>query len=295
MSRGRWAWVAAGPELSEAEPGWCEFQNSPGTEFVSGNDKVGATSMARYPELKNKVVLVTGGGSGIGAAIVRAFASQDAHVAFIDVCEEPARSLLAELRADGSTVHFEQCDLTDIAAMRRSVDGVRRFFGPIEFLVNNAASDDRHQTEEVTEAIWDRCLAVNLKQQFFCAQAVLPDMKVAQRGAIVNLGSISWMRGVGGMAGYTAAKSAILGLTRSLARDFGVFGIRVNAVAPGWVMTQRQIDKWLTPEAEEDMLRQQCLKRILQPIDIARFVVFLTSEDAAACTSQQYVIDCGWV
>lgn len=255
----------------------------------------GVGNMAIYPDLKDKAVLVTGGGSGIGAAIVREFALQEARVAFIDVCEDPARSLVAELRAGGSRVHFECCDLTDIAAMRRSVEAVRSAVGPIGSLVNNAANDDRQPTEDVTEAMWDKSLAVNLKQQFFCAQAMLPDMKAAQKGTIVNLGSISWMRGIGGMAGYTAAKSAVLGLTRSLARDFGVFGIRVNTVAPGWVMTQRQIERWLTPEAEEEMLRQQCLKRKLQPIDIARFVVFLASDDAGACTGQQYIVDCGWV
>ena len=251
--------------------------------------------MASYPDLKDRVVLVTGGGSGIGAEIVRAFVSQGARVAFIDLDSEPAGSLVSELRAHGGQVHFERCDLTDIGAMRRSVDAVRDVFGPIDSLVNNAGNDERQPTDDVTETIWDKCLAVNIKQQFFCAQAVLPDMRAGQRGTIVNLGSISWMRGVGGMAAYTAAKSAVLGLTRSLARDFGGFGIRVNSVAPGWVMTQRQIEKWLTPEAEEEMLRQQCLKRKLQPIDIARFVVFLASDDAGACTNQQYIVDCGWV
>lgn len=251
--------------------------------------------MARYPDLKDKVVLITGGGSGIGAAIVRAFALQEAKVAFFDLFEEPAGCLVVELRAGGRRVHFEQCDVTDVDAMRRSVDAVRRALGPIELLVNNAGNDERQRTEDVTEEMWDECMAVNLKQQFFCAQAVLPDMRAAKRGAIVNLGSISWIRGVGGMAGYTAAKSAVLGLTRSLARDFGVLGVRVNAVAPGWVMTQRQVEKWLTPEAEEEMLRQQCLKRKLQPTDIARFVLFLCSDDAGACTSQQYIVDCGWV
>lgn len=250
--------------------------------------------MAIYPDLKNKAVLVTGGGSGIGAEIVRAFSAQQARVAFIDISPHPARELVDELDRAGARAHFELCDLTDIVALRTAIAACRAAIGPIDVLVNNAANDDRHCTEDVTEEVWDRSLSINLKQQFFCAQAVLADMKVGG-GAIINLGSISWLRGVGGMVGYTAAKSAVLGLTRSLARDFGSFGIRVNAVAPGWVMTRRQIDKWLTPEGEALLLQQQCLKRKLEPRDIAGVVVFLASEDAGACTNQQYVVDGGWV
>jgi len=161
-------------------------------------------------------------------------------------------------------------------------------------LCGNAANDERHATEAVTEAIWDAWIAVNLKHQFFCAQAVLSDMKAAGRGAIINLGSISWMTGIGGMVAYSASKSAVLGLTRSLARDFGVYGIRVNAVAPGWIITQHQLEKWFTPGAEAHAMAAQCLKRRLQPMEVAKFVAFLASEEASACTSQQYVVDGGW-
>ncbi len=250
--------------------------------------------MAIYPDLQGQVVLVTGGGSGIGEAIVRQFAAQGARVGFIDIAVEPSRALLGELESSGPTAHFEACDLTDIPALKRAIAAIRARLGPIAVLVNNAANDDRHATEEVTEAFWDERIAVNLKHQFFCAQAVLPDMKAAGRGAIINLGSISWMTGVGGMAGYTASKSGVLGLTRSLARDFGVYGIRVNAVAPGWIMTRRQIEKWFTPEAEAHAMAAQCLKRRLQPHEVAKFVVFLASEEASACTSQHYVVDGGW-
>lgn len=250
--------------------------------------------MAVYPDLEGQVVLVTGGGSGIGEAIVRQFAAQRARVAFIDIAAEPSRALVCELEASGMAAHFEACDLTDIAALRQSMAAIRARLGPIMVLVNNAANDERHATETVTEAIWDERIAVNLKHQFFCAQAVLPDMKAARRGAIINLGSISWMTGVGGMVGYTASKSAVLGLTRSLARDFGVHGIRVNAVAPGWIMTQRQLQKWFTPDAEAHAMAAQCLKRRLQPAEVAKFVVFLASEEASACTSQHYVVDGGW-
>jgi D-xylose 1-dehydrogenase len=250
---------------------------------------------AIYPDLQGKVVLVTGGGSGIGEAIVREFARQKAKVAFIDIAAEPSRAVAKALEQAGTPVHFELCDLTDVPALQRTIAAIRCRLGPIQVLVNNAAHDERHATQEVTEAVWDSRIAVNLKHQFFCAQAVLPDMKAAGAGAIVNLGSISWMNGQGGMVAYTACKSAVLGLTRSLARDYGPFGIRVNAVAPGWIMTQRQLDKWVTPEAEAEIMARQCLKRKLQPVEVAKFIVFLASDEASACTSQHYVVDGGWV
>jgi NAD(P)-dependent dehydrogenase (short-subunit alcohol dehydrogenase family) len=250
---------------------------------------------AIYPDLQGKVVLVTGGGSGIGEAIVREFARQKAKVAFIDIAAEPSRAVAKALEQAGTPVHFELCDLTDVPALQRTIAAISGRLGPIQVLVNNAAHDERHATQDVTEAMWDSRIAVNLKHQFFCAQAVLPDMKAAGAGAIVNLGSISWMNGQGGMVAYTACKSAVLGLTRSLARDYGPFGIRVNAVAPGWIMTQRQLDKWVTPEAEAEIMARQCLKRKLQPVEVAKFIVFLASDEASACTSQHYVVDGGWV
>ena len=250
---------------------------------------------AIYPDLEGKSVLVTGGGSGIGASIVHAFARQKAKVGFLDIAREPASRLVEELTATGATVYFEHCDLTDITALRSAIARIRANIGPVSVLVNNAAHDERHATETVTPEYWDDRIAVNLKHQFFAAQAVLPDMKEAREGAIINFGSVSWMIGQGGMAAYTASKSGILGLTRSLARDFGSFNIRVNAVAPGWIMTERQLEKWVTPEGEAEILKSQCLKRKLYPDDISRVVVFLASEEASACTNQQYVVDGGWV
>jgi NAD(P)-dependent dehydrogenase (short-subunit alcohol dehydrogenase family) len=250
---------------------------------------------AIYPDLENRSVLVTGGGSGIGEAIVRAFARQKAKVGFLDIKEEASKKLAGELQEGGASVRFEPCDVTDIAALRAGIQRLRHAHGPITILVNNAAHDERHNTEEVTEAYWDQRIAVNLKHQFFAAQAVLADMKQNGGGSIVNFGSTSWMVGQGGMAAYTASKSAVLGLTRSLARDYGPFNIRVNAIAPGWIMTQRQRELWLTPEAEKELMQRQCLKRKLYPPEIAKVVLFLASEEAGACTNQHYVVDGGWV
>ncbi|MEO6378171.1 MAG: SDR family NAD(P)-dependent oxidoreductase [Caulobacteraceae bacterium] len=249
---------------------------------------------ASYPDLKNRVVLVTGGGSGIGEAIVRAFARQGAKVALLDIAEDVSRALADELAGEGATVVFEPCDLTDIPQLKQTIARIAATLGPIEVLVNNAANDTRHATEDVTEAYWDNRVAVNLKHQFFAAQAVLPGMKAAGAGAIVNLGSVSWMIGQGGMAAYTACKSAVIGLTRSLARDYGPYGIRVNAVAPGWIMTQRQLDLWINPESEAELMARQCLKRRLQPSEVAEFIVFIASDAASACINQHYVVDGGW-
>ena len=246
---------------------------------------------AIYPDLEGKVVVITGGAQGIGEAIVRAFAAQKARVGILDIDAERGAALAAELGADPV---FQHCDVTDIPALKAAIGAVRETLGPIDILINNAAHDERHDTLEVTEAYWDGRIAVNLKHQFFAAQAVLPDMIAASGGAIVNLGSCSWIIGQGGMAAYTASKSAVLGLTRSLARDFGAFGVRVNAIAPGWIMTERQLELWVTPETEKDIYANQCLKRRLVPDDVARVVVFLSSDEASAITNQHHIIDGGW-
>ncbi|WP_188516022.1 SDR family NAD(P)-dependent oxidoreductase [Alsobacter metallidurans] len=250
---------------------------------------------AIYPDLEGKVVVVTGGGSGIGEAIVRAFARQKAKVGFLDINKPASEKVAADVAGQGATVAFEHCDLTDIAALRASIAAIRAKLGPVNVLVNNAAHDERHKTEDVTPEYWDGRIAVNLRHQFFCAQAVLEDMKAARAGSIINFGSVSWMVGQGGMAAYTASKSGVIGLTRSLARDFGEYNIRVNAIAPGWIMTQRQLDLWLTPEGEKELMERQCLKRKLVPDDLAKFTVFMASEEAGACTNQHYVVDGGWV
>jgi len=250
---------------------------------------------AIYPDLAGKVVIVTGGAGGIGEAIARSFVRQGCRVGVLDLDAGRGARLEAELSGGAGTVRFVACDLTDVPALKTAIGGLREALGPVDVLVNNAANDQRHDTLEVTEAYWDSRIAVNLRHQFFAAQAVLPDMMAKRTGVILNLGSTSWMIGQGGMAAYTACKSAVLGLTRSLARDFGKHGVRVNAIAPGWIMTERQLELWVTPETEREIYERQCLKRKLGPDDIARFVVFMASEDAGACTNQHYVVDGGWV
>ena len=253
-------------------------------------------NLARYPSLRGRAVLVSGGASGIGEAIVRGFARQGAKVGFADVMRERGLALAAELREAGATVAFRECDLRDIAALRRMVAEIADEIGDIAALVNNAANDQRHKWEEVTPEFWDERAAVNLRHAFFMIQAVAPMMQKAKRGAIVNFGSSSWMLAQGGMPAYTSAKAATHGMTRSFARDLGGFGIRVNTVVPGWVMTERQKELWLTPEAERDMDAKMCLSgRRVMPEDIANMVLFLCADDGALCSAQNFIVDGGWL
>lgn len=253
-------------------------------------------SSAIYPDLDGRSVLVTGGGSGIGAQIVRRFCEQGSRVAFLDL-DRKASEALVETLSGGGGAHplFLPCDLRDIDALRRCVAQAGAANGPITVLVNNAARDDRHPFDTVTPEYWDERFAVNLRHQFFAAQAAYPMMRQAGGGSVVNMGSTSWMVGQGGMAAYTAAKSAVLGLTRSLARDWGPDNIRVNSIAPGWIMTERQKTLWLTPEGERELMTRQCLKRQLVPDDIARVVLFMASDASSAMTNQSYIVDGGWV
>lgn len=253
------------------------------------------SDIATYPSLADKTVIISGGGSGIGESITTHFAQQGAKVGILDIADEPSKVLEAKLTEDGLQAKYVRCDVTDTNALRGSIDVIRKEFGSIGVLVNNAAHDQRHKFEDVTPEYWDERIAINIKHQFFAAQAVAPDMKSLGGGSIINMGSTSWMIGNGGMACYTASKSAVLGLTRSLARDLGEFNIRVNSIAPGWIMTDRQKELWLTPEGEADIFKNQCLKRFLVPEDIARPVLFFASDESAACTNQSYIVDGGWV
>ena len=248
---------------------------------------------AVYPSLNNKVVVITGGGSGIGESITRSFIKQGAKVAFLDFNEKDSIKLIKDLNTDN--LHFEFCDLRDIEELKNSIKKISSKFGPIQILVNNAARDDRHSLESVTSEYFDERIATNLKHQLFASQAVVSDMEKNGGGVIINMGSTSWMIGQGGMPCYTTAKSAVQGLTRGLARDLGPKNIRVNCVVPGWIMTERQVDMWLTPESEKELMDRQCIKRKLFPEDIARFVLFMASDEASACSNQSFVVDGGWL
>jgi D-xylose 1-dehydrogenase len=251
---------------------------------------------ASYPSLEGRVVFVTGGGSGIGASIVEHLCAQGSRVAFVDIERGASEALVDTIGRRGQPAPaFLPCDVRDIAALRAALAQVRERLGPIRVLINNAAHDERHAIEGVTPEYWDDRFAVNLRHQFFAAQAVAPDMAAAGGGAIVNFGSTSWLVGQGGMPAYLSAKAAIAGLTRALARDFGPMNIRVNCIVPGWIMTERQVRLWLTPEGEQELLRRQCLKRKLLPEDVARVVLFFASDDSGGCTSQSYIVDGGWV
>lgn len=247
-----------------------------------------------YPSLRNKRVVVTGGGSSIGAAIVEAFAQQGARVAFIDIADEDSRELERKLSTKDAPPRYYRCDLTSIDAIRETFPRIRADLGPIDILVNNAANDDRHSLQETTEKYWDNRIAVNLRHYYFCAQAVVDDMKASRAGAIINLGSVSWHLALPDLAIYQIAKAGIEGMTRALARDLGSFGIRVNCVVPGGVRTPRQMKLWHTPDEEERMIAQQCLKARVEPSDIAAMVAFLSSDDARMCTSHEYFVDAGW-
>jgi D-xylose 1-dehydrogenase len=245
---------------------------------------------ARYPSLQSKVVLVTGGASGIGASIVEHFGAQGAHVAFLDVDEQSAAKLIEK-----AAPVFLKCDLTDTGALRIAIQEVETNLGTVNVLVNNAASDDRHKTADVTPEYWDQRMAVNLRHQFFASQAVVPGMTRQGGGSIINMSSISWMIPSTGLPAYITAKAGIVGLSRTLSRELGGANIRVNCISPGAIMTERQRRLWMTPEYLAEIMHAQALKRELLPEDVARLVLFLASDDSATITGQNFIIDGGWV
>jgi len=249
---------------------------------------------ASYPSLADKRVLITGGGTGIGAALVDAFVKQGAQVFFIDIAEEASRQLADSLSGARHAPQFFACDLTDLDALARVFAQVGDSFGPVEIMINNAANDHRHEVHEVTPKYWDDSLAVNLRHQFFCAQAVAPGMKAAGGGVILNFGSISWHLALGNLTLYMTAKAAIEGMTRGLARDLGASGIRVNCIIPGSVRTPRQMALWHTPQGEQDILNAQCLHERVEPEDIAAMALFLASDNAGRCSGRDYFVDAGW-
>jgi NAD(P)-dependent dehydrogenase (short-subunit alcohol dehydrogenase family) len=257
-------------------------------------DLQAANQHAIYPSLRGKRVVVTGGGSGIGAAIVRAFARQGSVVSFLDISVEESRALECSLSALESPPRFHHCDLRDLDCVRETLLRLGEEAGPIQVLVNNAANDERHSFQEVTPEYWTDGLAVNLGHLFFCAQAVAPGMKAAGGGAIINFGSVSWHLALHGLSVYQTAKAGIEGMTRAMARELGEHGIRVTCVVPGGVRTPRQMRLWHTPDEEARILEQQCLKARVEPEDVASLVLFLASDDARMCTAHEYFVDAGW-
>jgi len=251
---------------------------------------------ATFHSLKGRVVFVTGGGSGIGESIVTHLCEQGAKVTFVDIAEAPSRALCARVAVNGHAApDFIPCDLKDISALRAAIAATAAKHGPIRVLVNNAGNDDRHKSEDVTPDYWDERMAVNVRHQFFAAQAVRPMMRDAGGGSIINFGSITWLVGDGDCPGYVTSKAAITGMTRALAREFGSERIRVNCVLPGWVMTDRQVKLWLDEAGEKQIDERQCLKDKLYPADIARMVLFLAADDSRMCSSQNFIVDGGWV
>ena len=247
-----------------------------------------------YSDLKNKKVFITGGGSGIGASIVEHFCEQKSEVFFVDINIEDSNKLINKLKKKKFRLpKFIECDLLDVEKLQNVIRNIITAKGPINVLVNNAANDQRHKTEEVDEKYWENRIGVNLKHCFFAAQAVVEGMKRLKNGSIVNLGSVSWMLGEGDKVIYETAKSAVVGLTRSFAQEFGTFNIRCNSVVPGSIATERQIKHWLTPKYKKLILEKQALKRQLKPEDVARLVLFLASDQSSGCTKQDFIVDAG--
>jgi NAD(P)-dependent dehydrogenase (short-subunit alcohol dehydrogenase family) len=250
---------------------------------------------ATYPSLRGSSVLITGGATGIGAALVEAFAGQGARVGFLDIDDKSGRALARRIGdAGGHAPVFWRCDLLDLAALKRTMAKARKALGPITVLVNNAARDDRHKPEEITPERWDHIMGVNLRHQFFAAQAVADGMREAGGGSIINFSSITFLLGMTGLPIYVTAKGGVVGMTRALAREWGPQRIRVNAIIPGWIMTERQKTLWLTPEADAMRAQAQALPDRIEPSEVARLALFLAAEDSRMCTGQEFVIDAGW-
>jgi len=250
---------------------------------------------AVFPSLRGKRVFITGGGSGIGACLVEAFAHQGALVAFIDVAEQATVALIGKLQSQGlAAPWWRTCDVTDVPALQTAIRDAATELGDFHVLVNNVASDDRHAIAAVTPEYWDARMAVNERPAFFAIQAVLPGMARLGGGSIINFGSTGWQAKSGGYPAYATAKSSVMGLTRGLAKELGARRIRINVVSPGWVMTERQLRLWAVPNMDQVIAGMQCLPDPIQPPDIAAMVLFLASDDARACTAQEFIVDAGW-
>lgn len=252
-------------------------------------------SLALYPSLRGQRVFITGGATAVGAALVQAFAEQGAQVAFVDVAEPESAELVDSIQAQGhGSVWWRVCDVCDVAALQASITLAEQELGAFSTLVNNVASDDRHTLESVTPAYWDERMAVNERPAFFAIQSVVPGMRGLGGGSIINLGSTGWQKKCNEYPCYAIAKSSMNGLTRGLAATLGADRIRINTVSPGWVMTQRQLSKWLDDATLNQIRETQCLPDMIQASDVARMVLFLASDDSTMCTAQEFKVDAGW-
>ena len=249
---------------------------------------------AKYLDLKNKRIFITGGGSGIGASIVEHFCEQESEVYFVDINTKDSKKLINSInKKKFTTPTFIECNLLNVQKLQKIIKKIISSKGPIHSLVNNAANDKRHTTEEVSEKYYENRMSINLKHYFFAAQEVVKGMKKIKKGTIVNLSSVSWMLGEGDKVIYETAKSAVIGLTRSFAQEFGKYDIRTNSVVPGSIATERQIKYWLTPRYKKQILEKQALKRQLKPEEVAKLVLFLSSDQSSGCTKQSFVVDGG--
>jgi D-xylose 1-dehydrogenase len=253
-------------------------------------------SEATYPSLRGRSVFITGGGSGIGGCLTEAFARQGSLVAFVDYAEAPSQALVERVEIEGlPRPWYRKVDVTNIPALQAAIQDAAKALGDFHVLINNVASDDRHSFMDVTPEYYDSRIAVNQRPAFFAIQAVVPGMKKMGGGSIINFGSNSYGAKGRNFPVYTTAKSSVIGLTRGLAAELGEHRIRINVITPGWIMTQRQIDKWLTPEGEEEIKRNQVLPDKVRPEDVAPMALFLASDDARACSAQEYLVDAGWL
>ena len=253
------------------------------------------SQFATYPSLRGRTAFVSGGASGLGAEFVAQLAAQGARVAFVDIDVDRGTALERELKSDGGEARFLKCDVRDVAALQAAIARSAEQLGPIRVLVNNAANDHRDKVADMDQALWDDRIAVNVRHHFFAAQAVAEMMRDSGGGSIINLGSISAHIDLMDLPGYITAKAGVEGLTRTLAREYGPWHIRVNCILPGWIMTEKQLTEWVTPEAEKSIWRNQCLPDKLYPDDVARLLLWLAADDSRACTAQRWIVDGGWM
>lgn len=265
------------------------------TSSIEQHNSGPCTSGMVYPSLRDRRVFITGGGSGIGAALVEAFVRQQSKVAFVDIAGDASQLLVKRVHALGPEPWWCECDVTDVQALQQAIMDAAQAMGPLDVLVNNVGNDDRHALEDVTPAYWDERIAINQRAAFFAIQSVVPQMRRLGHGSIINLGSTGWQIKDADYPCYATAKASMNGMVRGMARSLGVDRIRINVVSPGWVMTERQKALWLTAENERELMHNQCLPDKIVPEDVASMVLFLASDASRVCTAQEFVVDAGLI